>query len=47
MITDDGRVFVGTCDNDLTKTIVARTTKFIELDSDKVASINIEEYLKK
>jgi hypothetical protein len=47
MISNDGRVFVGTCENEMTKTIVASTTTFIELDSDKVASINIEDYIKK
>jgi len=47
MRTKDGRTFYGFCNNEMTRTIIVGTTRFIELDSDKVMPVNLGEYIKK
>lgn len=47
MRTKDGRTFYGFCKNEMTKNVIVGTTRFIELDSDKVLPVNLSEYIKK
>ena len=47
MRTKDGRTFYGFCKNEMAKSVIAGTTRFIELDSDKVLPVNLSEYIKK
>ena len=45
--TKDGRMFYGFCNNEMTRNVIFGTTRFIELDSDKVMPVNLSEYIKR
>ena len=47
MRTKDGRMFYGFCNNEMTRNVICGTTRFIELDSDKVMPINLGDYIKR
>lgn len=47
MRTKDGRTFYGFCKDEMTRHVIVGTTRFIELDSDKVMTVNLGEYIKK
>jgi hypothetical protein len=47
MRTKDGRMFYGFCKDEMTRNVICGTTRFIELDSDKVMPVNLGEYIKK
>ena len=47
MRTKDGRAFYGFCKNEMTRNVIVGTTRFIELDADKVMPVNLGEYIKR
>ena len=47
MRTKDGRTFYGFCNDEMTRNVIFGTTRFIELDSDKLMPVNLGEYIKK
>ena len=47
MRTKDRRTFYGFCNNEMTRNVIVGTTRFIELDSDKIIPINLGDYIKK
>ena len=47
MRTKDGRTFYGFCNDEMTRNVIVGTTRFIELDSDKIIPINLGDYIKK
>ncbi len=47
MRTKDGRTFYGFCNDEMTRNVIVGTTRFIELDSDKLMPVNLGEYIKK
>ena len=47
MVTKDGRAFYGFCNNEMAKNVIVGTTRFVELDSDKLTPINLSEFIKK